>query len=78
MSSNDTVITDLYLKKYLIIHHDTSLKRVYLAGYRIHHGFLGALCFVLCVVAASYFGSLVVDDWHDRPWLPKKELIRNK
>ena len=35
--------------------------RVYIAGYRIHHGLAG-------LVLAGVGAALVAHDWRDRPW----------
>lgn len=43
-------------------------KQVHVRGRRIHHGLVGAL-----LVAAGVV--YMADDWHDRWWLPVKELL---
>jgi hypothetical protein len=46
-----------------MVHYDKKLQRVWVAGWRLHHGFTGA-------VFAVAGGLLMVHDWKDRAlWL---------
>ncbi|MDO8443778.1 MAG: hypothetical protein Q7S78_02235 [Candidatus Azambacteria bacterium] len=46
-----------------MVHYDKDLQRVWVAGWRLHHGFTGA-------VLALTGGLLMVHDWKDRAhWL---------
>lgn len=42
--------------------YDRERRRVHVCGARIHHGLVGVVLFTIGAV-------LVLDDWHDAPWL---------